>query len=202
VASEEPLGDVIDDVEPFPTEPMEPIEDRIGEAAQVPGQVPARIPLEIAPFAFLFVQLRAVLNHLEPRRARGQPGLTHLAGVAGPVIQHQDNVPPCFRMPLLERLEIVEKTGRGLVGTEHFNPPAAEDLDAAEGGQPAIGAHGQDDRLLPAPMPDPRKVGIGLQVRLILMVQFIPLGCGDDPVPPLPPVRRCTQRLRRGLAGA
>jgi len=173
VSGKEPLGDAVDDIEPFTTEPTESGKDRIGKAAQVSRQVPPGIPLEVAPFSFLFVQLRGVLgepNHLQPLRARGQPGLTHFAGVAGPIVQHQNDVPPRFLMSLLECLHILEKTGRGLVGTEHFDPPAPEDLHAAEGGQPPIGAHGRDGRLLTAPMPDPRQVGIGLQMRLILMM--------------------------------
>ena len=104
--------------------------------------------------------------------------------MAGPVVQHQDDLPPGRLVPGLQRRQIAGEAGRVLPHLEHLDPPPSQRLDAAEDRQPPVGARRRHGRLRPDPMPDPAEVRVGVQMGLVLIVQLIPLRLAPAPFSP------------------
>src|SRR5688572_9038702 len=96
MAGEEPVGDVIDDVEAFAAEAAQAGKDLVGEVAEAAGEVAADVALEVAPLAFLAVEFGAVAGEpddVQPGSPLGQRRLTGLAAMAGTVIQDEEDLP-------------------------------------------------------------------------------------------------------------
>ena len=92
MAGDEPLGHVVDDVEPGPAEAAQAGEDLVDERAEGSGEMAAGIALEPPPLPLLPGAIRAVAGEPddpEPLAAGGQGGGAGLAAVAGAVIEDQ-----------------------------------------------------------------------------------------------------------------
>src|SRR5450755_1795373 len=70
VALQEPLGHVVDDIQSFAAQATQPSQDLVSKGTQVTRQMAPRVALEVAPFSFFLVQLRAVFGEpddVQPR---------------------------------------------------------------------------------------------------------------------------------------
>src|SRR5450759_5017207 len=72
VALQEPLGHVVDDIQPCAAQATKPSQDLVDKGAQVARQMAPRVALEVAPFSLFLVQVRAVFGEpddVQPRLA-------------------------------------------------------------------------------------------------------------------------------------
>lgn len=169
---------MIDDIETFAAEAAEASEDLIGEGAQVAGEMAPDVPFEIAPLALFAVEVGTVPGEpddVQPRGTLGQSRLTGLALMARSVVQDEEDLPAGRLTPRVQRLQIEPEGGRILRRTQDLDPAATEDLNAPKVRQAPIGPGRRHRRLHADPMPDSPQDGVGLQVRLILVVQLVPV---------------------------
>src|SRR5947209_5213421 len=92
------------------------------------------------------------------------------------MIQHEEDVPSAPGVPLVERGEVLREAGAVLSATDDLDPSASPTLATAEDRHPPIHPDRGDPSLLTDAMPLLCEVRIRLDMRLILMVQFVPRG--------------------------
>jgi hypothetical protein len=115
MAREEPIRDLIDDVEAFAAQAGEPGEDLVDEASEVAREVTPNVALEIAPLALLFAQLWAVLgepDQVQPPLPLGQRVLADLAPVTGSIVQSQEDRAPGSLVAPSQGVQVELEPGR------------------------------------------------------------------------------------------
>jgi hypothetical protein len=174
-----PLRHLVDDIAALAAQPVQAGHQLIHEGAQGGREMATVIPLEGAPLAFLRIEVGTVAgqwHHLQPRGPVSQRRPRPFAGVAGAIVEDEDDVAASRRMPGIEGRQVASEADGIGPRAEHFDPPAPAGFDAAKDRQPPIRAGRRQERLLTNPMPDPPQVGVGLQMGLVLIVQFVALG--------------------------
>lgn len=195
MSRDKPVRHTINDVQPLAAELRQPGEELIDEFPDRAGQMAAVVAFEHLPLGLFAVQVRTVArerDHVQPGLPLGQGGLARFAHVRRPVVEHQKALPSGFGVADIQCFEILAKAGRVLARTDDLHATTPEHFDAAEDRHSSIRASRRQRRLLTAPMPNLRQIGIGLHVRLVLMMQLVALRRGLHhffPPQPRPPHR-------------
>src|SRR5258708_22970374 len=112
---------------------------------------------------------------MQPRGGCGGGPLTRRARVARGVVEQGETLPPRRPLPLIERREVVREAGAVLSATDDLHASTSPTLFAAEDRHPSIHPDRGNPLLPTDPMPLLGSIGIRLDMRLILVLQFIPL---------------------------
>src|SRR5688500_9611395 len=112
MAGEEPVGDLVDDVAAVTAEAIEAVADAGYEGTERRGEMAAGVSLEVAPLAFLGIELWAVAGEpddVQPVGAFGQGGPTRAAGVAGAVVEDEVDLLAGRDVPPFECLKVTSE---------------------------------------------------------------------------------------------
>src|SRR5918912_1142802 len=113
---------------------------------------------------------------MQPRLSRCQCGPAGFTRVAGPIVDGQEYLFARGGMARVQRCQVAPETGGILPGTHDLDAPPAEHFDAPKDRQPPVRPSGGDRWLLAPAVPDPGQVRVGLQMRIVLVMELVPLG--------------------------